>query len=310
MKKKMLNPLRYPGSKASFVSEIKAFLYANALEGYQIVEPYAGSASMSFGLLHDNVVSSAMLFERDPLVFAFWHCVFNRTEDLIKAVEAVPVTLDTWHAFANFKEQDDFSACEIVEMGLAGLFFNRTNFSGVIHAGPIGGQNQSSAYDLSCRFNKPDLIARIEFAASFSDKVEIYFGDAMDALVDANKVENGNRFFYVDPPYYLQGRKLYRYHYTFTDHKRLSDTLAAASYRWILSYDNHPVIDHLYSNFNRVTKAFRYSSKAPKNEHELVITNIGLPDDVEPPISSRRSNVTLESSFEADRGEVKKLIIA
>lgn len=273
--KKILNPLRYPGSKAGFVDEIKSFLLENGLVDHQIVEPYAGSASMSLGLLAEGVVSSAILFERDPLVYAFWHCVFYRTEELIDALTAVEVTMATWHDFARFKEFDNVADCDLVEMGLAGLFFNRTNFSGVIHAGPIGGQDQSSAYSLGCRFNKVDLIKRIRFAASFADRVEVYFGDALKAMLDANNDENTNRLFYVDPPYYKQGRKLYRYHYTFTDHKKLSEVLINAQYKWVLSYDNHPVIDHLYSDFKRVTKPFRYSSRAPKNEHELVITNVG-----------------------------------
>ena len=274
--KKMLNPLRYPGSKAGFVSEIRDFLIANDLVGRQIVEPYAGSASMSLGLLADGVVSSAMLFERDPLVYAFWYSVFYHTDDLINAINAVDVSMATWHEFGSFKEYDSPVIENIVEMGLAGLFFNRTNFSGVIHAGPIGGQDQSSAYDVGCRFNKNDLIKRIKFAASFSKNIEVYFGDAVTALTDANTVDNSNRFYYVDPPYYKQGKKLYRYYYTFSDHKKLADVLGSATFDWVLSYDNHPIIEHLYSDFVRVTKPFRYSSKAPKNEHELLITNVGV----------------------------------
>lgn len=272
--RKIINPLRYPGSKAGFVVEIKQFLENQGLTGLQIVEPYAGGASISLGLLAEGAVSSAILFERDPLIYSFWYSVFYRTEELVRAIEAVSVDMETWLAFGRYRDFDEPSQACIVEMGLAGLFFNRTNFSGVIHAGPIGGMSQSSAYDVACRFNKPDVIKRIRQVSELAAQVEVYFGDALRALTDANGVNNEGRFFYVDPPYYSQGKKLYRYHYTFADHKRLADALSAAEFRWLLSYDNHPVIEHLYAEFYLATKQFRYSSKAPKNEQELLITNI------------------------------------
>jgi DNA adenine methylase len=271
---KFLNPLRYPGSKAAFVDQFSEYIRANGLTGRQIVEPYAGSASISLGLLFNKTVSSAILVERDPLIYAFWHCVFFRTGEFIAAINDLDISLKTWHAFDLYRNADDLEGNDLLQLGLAGLFFNRTNFSGVIHAGPIGGQSQGSDYAVDCRFNKADLIKRICAAARLGEKVEIQFGDAVEMLRNANDFDNSNRFFYIDPPYYKQGKKLYRYHYNDTAHKLLATTLSAAKYSWILSYDNHHVIEHHYENFHKITKDFRYSSRVAKNEKELLITNI------------------------------------
>jgi DNA adenine methylase len=271
---KFLNPLRYPGSKAAFVDQFSDYIRANGLSGRQIVEPYAGSASISLGLLLNKTVSSAVLIERDPLIYSFWYCVFFRTDEFVAAINDVEVSLKTWHAFDLYRNLDNLDGNDLLHLGLAGLFFNRTNFSGVIHAGPIGGQTQGSDYAVDCRFNKSDLIKRIRAASRLSDKVEIHFGDAVETLRNANNSDNSDRFFYIDPPYYKQGKKLYRYHYNDTAHKLLATTLAAAQYPWILSYDNHHVIEHHYENFHRITKDFRYSSRVAKNEKELLITNI------------------------------------
>ncbi|MGV2292095.1 DNA adenine methylase [Trinickia sp. YCB016] len=273
MSSPFLNPLRYPGSKARSIEFFAEIARRNDLVGREIVEPYAGSGAVSFGLLERKLVSRAMFFERDPLVFSFWHCVFHRCQELIDAVLAVEVTLDTWHRLDVLRNVDDVNNNNIVQLGLAGLFFNRTNFSGVIHAGPIGGQSQTSDYSISCRFNKADLVKRIRDASSFGDRVSVFFGDAVHALEDAKSVNNENRFFYVDPPYFEQGRKLYRYHYRFGDHERLAGVLADASYDWVLSYDSHAVIDFLYSDHYKFRHVFRYSSKAHKMEEELVISN-------------------------------------
>lgn len=276
MSSPFLNPLRYPGSKARSIEFFAEIARRNGLVGREIVEPYAGSGAVSFGLLERNLVSRAMFFERDPLVFSFWHCVFHRCDELVDAVRAIDVDLDTWHRLDELRKLDHVASENIVQLGLAGLFFNRTNFSGVIHAGPIGGQSQSSDYSIGCRFNKVDLVKRIRDASSFGDRVSIFFGDAIQALEDAKGVDNENRFFYVDPPYFEQGRKLYRYHYRFGDHEKLASVLGDAPYDWVLSYDSHAVIDFMYADHHKFRHIFRYSSKAHKMEEELVISNRAL----------------------------------
>lgn len=274
MKPRLINPLRYPGSKSSFVEEFSEYIKTNNLVGKSIVEPYAGSSSISLGMLHKELVSFATLIERDPLIYAFWYCVFSKTEELIESIEQLEVTLDTWYLMEKYRLIDTPTQDNILAIGLAGLFFNRTNFSGVLHAGPIGGKTQTSAYPVHCRFNKNDIIKRILAVSKFADQVQVIFGDAIEFMEKANSEDNSNRFFYIDPPYYKQGSKLYRYHYDLIKHKLLADTLAESSYQWILSYDKHHVIEHFYTEFNKITRDFRYSSRSPKQEKELLITNI------------------------------------
>lgn len=267
------SPLRYPGSKANLVDWVVSFLEENALKGVEFVEPYAGSASLSLNLLSRGVISSAMLFERDPLLFSFWYSVFNRTEELISLIERNSVSMETRAELAWLLKLDHVHD-DVVQMGFAGLIFNRTSFSGVLHAGPIGGASQNSRYKVDCRFNKSELIARIRACSDFSERVQVYFGDAVKALSDARNVDCSNRLFYVDPPYYLQGPKLYRYHYSFSDHIRLSEVLSEVGFNWLLSYDDHPAIRHLYRKFAHFQPSLRYSTKVPKKEFELILTNV------------------------------------
>ena len=44
-----------------------------------------------------------------------------------------------------------------LELGFATFFLNRTNFSGVLDAGPIGGYEQTGRYLINARYNKLDL---------------------------------------------------------------------------------------------------------------------------------------------------------
>jgi len=253
------------------------FLQANGLVGSEFVELYAGSAALSLNLLKRGDVRSVLLFERDPLVFAFWYCVFNQAEALIKLIEQYEPTLKTRENLRSLLELDDVSG-DLLLMGYAGLLFNRTSFSGVLHAGPIGGAGQKSRYKVDCRFNRAEIAHRIRVCAELAPNVSVYFGDAVQALKDAKSSINDSRVFYVDPPYYVQGPRLYRYHYKFADHIALAQALAAANYRWMLSYDDHPAIRHLYREFSLTQPSLRYSSKVPKKEIELLFTNVKEPN--------------------------------
>lgn len=296
------SPLRYPGSKATLVDWMSQFLRANDLTGNEFVELYAGSAALSLNLLKRGDVSSIMLFERDPLLFAFWHCVFNKTDSLIELINKYQPNLDTREQFGDLLELDEVSG-DLPLMGYAGLLFNRTSFSGVLHAGPIGGVGQQSKYKVDCRFNRANIIQRIRECAELAPNVSVYFGDAVKALKDANFGVNDSRVFYVDPPYYVQGPRLYRYHYKFADHIALAEALTCANYRWMLSYDDHPAIRHLYREFPLTQPSLRYSSKVPKKELELLFTNIeGASFSID--VSAQRGNPRKAGNDTASRGSL------
>ena len=55
----MLSPLRYPGGKADFVDTFHKILVASNHHGLPIVEPYAGSAAISLGLLEAGAAPKA-----------------------------------------------------------------------------------------------------------------------------------------------------------------------------------------------------------------------------------------------------------
>lgn len=277
---KLTNPLRYPGSKASFSSSVSAFVTACGYTGFEIIEPFAGSASVSIDLVSSGVCSKATLIERDPLLYAFWHAVFFDTQRLCNRIKKLSVDLATWHELRPLLAINSPDENTLLDLAVAGLFFNRTNFSGVLHAGPIGGQQQKSAYKVNCRFNKDDLIARIRAISKLKDRVEVVFSDALEYLEKQKKEENQNRFYYVDPPYFVQGEKLYRYSFELSQHKQLAKALGDLKAPWLLSYDRHPVIEMLYERYVSSGFEFKYSSKTRKIEREFLVTNIKLPKNL------------------------------
>lgn len=282
-KREPMSPLRYPGGKALMATYISGVLEENLLAGCTFFEPYAGGASVSLELLRLGFIGQAVLVERDPLVYAFWWCVFNDAEALCAAIAACPVSIETWQTLQPTRNVDDPSKCDfsLLQLGVAGLFFNRTNFSGILGAGPIGGGKQKSIYKINCRFNKEKLISKIQALSKFSDRVAIHFGDAISFMrTNAEQISAGFSFVYIDPPYYVQGKKLYRHYYNDKDHVALAEFIRAQGYPWLLSYDDHPRIRELYAD-NRMQPIYLdYKVKSNRTVQELVISNLVIPPPV------------------------------
>lgn len=271
----MQSPLRYPGGKSDFALTAFEIISQCGLKGYSLVEPYAGSAAVSLALLNAEVVPDITLVERDPLVFSLWRAITSHTDELIERFLDLPITIDTWHRLRPLLVEDAPTKKNIVDLALAGLFFNRSNFSGILNAGPIGGLKQESVYTIDCRTNKDDIVCRILTIAAFSDRIKVQHGDAIDCL-DSYK-SNTKVLFYIDPPYFEKGELLYRHSYKLGDHKRLSRALAEVKFPWFLSYDPHHVIEFLYEKFFVKKVKFQYSARSPKNHEELLISNFEIP---------------------------------
>ncbi|WP_027365721.1 DNA adenine methylase [Desulfotruncus alcoholivorax] len=281
-----ISPLRYPGSKAFLVDYIDELLKENYLEGCIFIEPYAGSAIVSLELLRRGTISEAILVERDPLIFCFWKCVFQYTYDLIDRIDKLPVTLETWDNFQDYKKIDiqhenQVNYQQIINLGLAGLFFNRTTFSGILNAGPIGGRSQSSNYKIDCRFNKNKLIKKINKLSELHNCVTIILSDAVQFLKKSKKLLGQKQcFIYADPPYYKKGKDLYRYWYNYQDHQMLAKRLLSTNTPWLVSYDNHDKIKSLYKKAPgrwQIYIDYTLSSSSRRKEMELIISNLPIP---------------------------------
>lgn len=278
-----VSPLRYPGGKASLAGYISDILEAHLLIGCTFYEPYLGGASVSLELLGKGSISNAVWVERDPLIYAFWHAVLSDPDGLCEAIDDLDVSIKTWEEFQQYREvrTPRTRKYSLLELGVAGLFFNRTNFSGIIGAGPIGGRNQSSKYGIDCRFNKERIMEQIRSVSAYSDLIDLHYGDAIDFMrKNTEAISTGFSFTYIDPPYYSQGKKLYRYFYEEQHHVDLADFIGEQGYPWLISYDDHARIKELYAQ-NKIQPIYLdYNVKSSKRATELLISNIEIPPPV------------------------------
>ena len=254
------SPLRYPGGKGKILSFMIDLIKLNKLENIEYIEPYAGGAAVALGLLLNNKVSQIHINDSDKAIYAFWDSVLNYTDEFIQKIEETPITVEEWRIqksiYNNTKQHSD------LDIGFSAFFLNRCNRSGVLKGGIIGGYEQKGNWKIDARFNKQDLIKRIEKIALHKDKIKLYNEDTAE-LLENNKKTFKNCILYLDPPYYEKGYQLYKNHYKPSDHEKISKLVKELNCYWVVSYDNVDPIIALYDNIPK--REFNISYSAGKN---------------------------------------------
>ena len=258
---KVLSPLRYPGGKAKIADFIKQVVKDNDLLDGVYVEPYAGGAAVALSLLMDEYVSRIIINDKDRSIYAFWYSVLYDTDRLCKLIEETPVTMETWWEQRTFQSVEKKETTDLLTLGFSTFFMNRTNRSGIIKAGVIGGFDQRGNYKIDARYRKEDLIARIRRIASYADRIELHHEDAVDFVKHIVQVLPQNTILYLDPPYYKKGRGLYMNYYEDADHEKIRDVITNVdTFRWVVSYDNSLFIKELYHSFRSQEFYLNYSA--------------------------------------------------
>ena len=281
-----ISPLRYPGSKRRLAPYVREILQHNGVRPNVLVEPFVGGASVALYFLQNRLVERAIIADADKLVSCFWQVVFSNPARLTDFVSTVKVNLRNFYAYkAVAKAAEDADPQQLAE---ACIFLNRTSFSGILadKVGPLGGRNQTSKYKISCRFNRKNLIERIEHLSQFARKVTV-LPNGWQKTIDfaehwATKRKRLNKLlFYLDPPFYNKADELYREYFTKEEHELLCRRLISLKHNWILSYDNAPEIERMYSKNGRVPMhvevPYSINSGGRRLEKELIITPLFLP---------------------------------
>lgn len=244
----ILSPLRYPGSKRRLAKYVRRALELNGLYPDLLVEPFAGGASVALHLLNAGLVKKIGLMDLDPLVSAFWQTVFFDADWLVDQIENVNITLERWHEFkATIPDRRR-------ERALACLFLNRTSFSGILapSAGPIGGQQQTSAYGLDCRFPRQTLVDRVRQAEALRDNVAFVWNtNWKEGVLRVKRRQrkgtlSTNTLYYLDPPFFEKADRLYNHFFVAEQHQELRDFVLHLEDSYILSYDSVDKVNELY----------------------------------------------------------------
>ncbi len=262
--------LRYPGGKTKLYGYVSRLIDINEMRGCTYVESFAGGAGLAIKLLLNGVVKDIVLNDIDYAIYSVWEVLLNHTDVLCNFIENVPLNILEWQRQkAIYNNQNDYTQ---IEVGLSALYLNRTNVSGVLKGGVIGGLSQTGKYKINARFNRENLIKRARTIAEHREHIHLYKWNAIDFIL--NILPNyENCFVYFDPPYVNKGPCLYRNSFTKDDHIYLSEVITACQFKWIVTYDKCDFIKRLYNGFESEILSVYYSAGKAKSGDEIIFFN-------------------------------------
>jgi DNA adenine methylase len=278
------SPLRYPGGKGKVANFFKLLFLENDLLGYEYVEPYAGGASVALSLLFEEYASHIHINDLDRSIYTFWKVVLEQPDDLCHRIAVARLGVREWDRQRQVQSASD---PDELDLAFSTFYLNRTNRSGIIGGGIIGGRAQRGKWKIDARWRPGDSIARIEKIARFSSRI------TLTGLDTATYVETvlptlDSPVLYLDPPYYTKGKGLYQSFYEHADHERIASLVQDLDQPWIVSYDADPSIEALYNGSRHLKYNLRYTARESSDGTEVMFFSDGLhvPQAASPPAVS------------------------
>jgi DNA adenine methylase len=222
-------------------------------------------------------VEKIIINDFDKSIFLFWKSILENPDNFIKKIRSAKLDLREWN---NQKKIYQGEITDDLSIAFSTFYLNRTNRSGIIGGGPIGGRQQSGKWGIDARFNKEELIQRIERISLYKKRIQVTNFDGIE-LIKKFKNKKKKFFLYLDPPYYIKGNCLYLNHYHHKDHENLATFLNKnANMNWILSYDNAPEIASFYKERTIQEFSLNYHADTARKGFEFLILSdsIRLPE--------------------------------
>lgn len=252
------SPLRYPGGKFKIAPLLKKIIKKANIGSCTYIEPFAGGAGVALELLLSDSVEKIIINDYDKAIYSFWRAVLCESKRFIDCIENVPLSIDEWNKQRNiYLNSTRYS----FEYAFATFYLNRTNHSGILSSGPIGGRSQANPqWTLGVRFNRENLIKRIQKISEYKKQIICYNKDVISFIHNYLPKYSTNAFVYFDPPYYNNGKKLYKDFLEPEDHRNIAEQIFNnVKAQWIVSYDNVPQIRDIYNGYLSKTFSLSYS---------------------------------------------------
>lgn len=265
-----LSPLRYPGGKAALAGLFADIIADLGISGPKYIEPYAGGAGAGIALLRQGLVDRLVINDFDPAVHAFWQSVVSENDEFVRLIETAPLTITEWRRQREIYRAADES--DPLALGFAFFYLNRTNRSGVLRGGVIGGLEQNGTYKMDARFNRSTLVQRVMAIGEYAQRITVSNLDGRAVIL--KYANDTSAFMYIDPPYVQAGSQLYLNAFEHRDHTALARIVNGVNNaHWLMTYDTSPIIEHLYAGKFQCRYELNYSARHPGKASELMIAS-------------------------------------
>ncbi|CAH1059772.1 DNA adenine methylase [Paenibacillus pseudetheri] len=261
------SPLRFPGSKSKVMNRIRPYFLSQHQE---FREPFLGGGSIFFGKPLSTI---NWINDKDYKIYNFFSVVKDSPEQLCTIVQRTIPTIELWKEFRKYPATDNDKIFQAFQF----LFFNRTNYSGIYTANPIGGLTQESKYKINCRWNPDMICSRIRLCSEKLQNARITNLDYSTLITKPGD----DVLLILDPPYYVKGNSLYPVGMTPNEHQLLAELLISTPHKFLLTIDDNEITREIYSSDNFVynQESWYYTIHSKKKNNigkELFISNFKI----------------------------------
>lgn len=263
------SPLRYPGGKGKLAPLMELLIKQTGHYGGTYVEPFAGGAGIALELLEKGIVKEIVINDLDKGIYSFWRAILTETDRFIEDIHNAELSILEWNKQKSILENSNKYS---YELGFATFYLNRTNRSGIIKGGVIGGTEQKGKWLMDARFNKEDMIKRILRIAQKRKNIHLYNKDVDSFVKKYLPKYQQNAFVYFDSPYFGKGKQLYLNFFSYDDHVRIEQMInEQVNCDWVITYDDVPEIANIYQNHVLRKFDLNYSAGVKRKASEIII---------------------------------------
>ena len=254
------SPFRYPGGKTWLVPYARLWLGRRPRKIRELIEPFAGGAIVGMTAAFEGLVDRVTLVELDPDVSSVWETILEGEGKRLasKILTFVP-TPSTVKPVLEAEPRSRF------DRAFATIVRNRVQRGGILAPGAGMMKKGENGRGLASRWYPETLCRRILDIVAIKDRIRFIPGDGLEYV--RKNIHKSTAAFFVDPPYTVAGRRLYRY--SEVDHKALFSLLNRSDGDFLMTYDDS-------SEIRRLTVEFRFDCEtvAMKNTHNASMTEL------------------------------------
>jgi DNA adenine methylase len=260
------SPFRYPGGKTWLIPYVRQWLSACESQGKELIEPFAGGGIVSLTAVAERRVRQALLVELDEDVAAVWQMLLSDdVQWLANKILAFSVTK------SNVESLLAKHPSSLREKAFATLLRNRVSHGGVLAHGAGLLKHGENGRGLLSRWYPETLRNRILDIQNYKANLKFKQGDGFQIL--KRNASRTDALFFIDPPYTVAGRRLYRY--PDIDHTELFRVAATLRGSFLITYDNADEIRKLAS-----ANRFQIAEISMKGTHHSEKTELLISKDL------------------------------
>ena len=144
---------------------------------------------------------------------------------------------------------------------------NRLQHGGILASGAGFVKNGENGKGLKSRWYPETLRRRICDIQEVKHKINFLEGDGIEVIGKNSKSKN--KAFFIDPPYTVAGRRLYKYHEI--DHEHLFEMVNKIKGDFVMTYDDSEEIEQLANHFSFSVRRVVMKTTLHYIKYELVI---------------------------------------